>query len=155
MHNQWLICISFIQNSSNKAKSHHLIALLPVFGLFCFHLCRHETCFEAVLEIQRVYHSVWWFKKWSFLYKIRISLDIWIIKLLKTYHLKYIDLCIIDFLDRTNLDFKCKENRQYGYRIPLKTLKSARIYTLLFKLKLWIFIVYILHSAGSLFWSHW
>ena len=47
------MCIYFIHNLSKKAKSHHLITLLPYFTLICFYLRRHSPCFDAVLEIRR------------------------------------------------------------------------------------------------------
>ena len=48
----------------------------------------------------------------------------------KTYHLEYIDLCIIYFLGTANLrnDFKCKENRQYDEHILHKTQKFKGIH---------------------------
>ena len=49
---------------------------------------------------------------------------------LKRYHLEYIDLCINNFLDTTNLriDLKCKEIRQYDKHIPHKTQRCKGIH---------------------------
>ena len=86
--------ICFIYNLSKKAKCHHLIALLPVFTL-CSVFIYDVTL--SVLEIQRGGSLGFIVQKMISLILIRINHNMLKIKM-KTYHLEFIDLCIVDFL---------------------------------------------------------
>ena len=150
--------ISFIYNSSKKAKSHYLIALLPVFRLFCFYIWRHSPCFDAIGPIRNTDGWIIRFDDLKMISIIQFPHQSWNVNT-KTENISLRiqrSVYMYNWIFKTRLTFAVTLNvKKITNTISIFHIKfkSERAYTQLFMLKLlillWNSVLFRVKSRGN------